>query len=90
MLHSQNVTSPKIHRCPVDTSRDGPPNHFASFREENYFFTPGRNRTPMHSNAAPSLVTVLPDLSCLQEMKSLYNVIIDVSRIYNENLLPIE
>jgi len=90
MLHSQNVTSPKIHRCPVDRRRDGPPNHFASFREENYFLTPDRNRTPIHSNAAPCLATVLPDLSCPQELKSLYNVIIDVSRIYNENLLPRE
>jgi hypothetical protein len=54
------------------------------------FLTPGRNRTPIHSNTAPCLATVLPDLSCLQELKSPHNVIIDVSRIYNENLLPIE
>jgi hypothetical protein len=74
----------------VDRWRDRPPNHFANFREENYFLAPGRNGTPIIGNAAPCLATVLPDLSCLQEFTSLYNAIIEVSRIYKENLLPVE
>lgn len=90
MLHSQGVTCPSIYLCHVDGWRDGPPSHLASFREENYFLLPGRNRTPILGNAISCLATVLPDLSSLQELKSLYNVIIEVIHIDNEILLPTE